>query len=132
MRRRWQAWRGRAVEPLVRESLEAACRSGSTPWPQAEAVGGWWNRQFDPEIDLVGADRSPVAGHIYFTGSIKWHDSPFDIHDLANLMRGVSAVPGVTPGTTGIAIVSRSGLAPALLGQAGLAWGPDDIMSAWQ
>jgi hypothetical protein len=42
----------------------------------AEAVGGWWNRQFDPEIDLVGADRSPVASRICFVGSVKVAGQP--------------------------------------------------------
>jgi alpha-1,2-mannosyltransferase len=40
--------------------------SVSQPRPEAEAVAGWWNRRFDPEVDLVGADRSPVASHVYF------------------------------------------------------------------
>jgi hypothetical protein len=36
----------------------AECRSGALLWPQVDAVGGWWNRRFDPEVDLGGADRS--------------------------------------------------------------------------
>ncbi|MEU4419624.1 DUF234 domain-containing protein [Actinoplanes sp. NPDC024001] len=57
---RWTSWRGRAVEPLIRTSLEQATVTGAVPWPEAQVVGGWWNRQFK-EIDLVGADRGPVA-----------------------------------------------------------------------
>jgi uncharacterized protein len=132
VRRRWSAWRGRAVEPLVRESVLIACRSGSTPWPLAEVVGGWWNRQFDPEIDLVGADRSPVAPQIYFAGSIKWLDSPFDSHDLAVLRRGESAIPGFDVSTAGTLIVSRSGLAPGVADRVDLAWGPEEMVAAWQ
>ena len=131
LRRRWPAWRGRAVEPLVRESLALACAMGSTPWPGAEVVGGWWNRQFDPEVDLVGADRSPVAGAISFAGSIKWLDTTFDGHDLTELTRNLRAIPGADPGATGIAVVSRSGLAPGLSGQVDLLWGPRDIVEAW-
>lgn len=35
--RRWNSWRGRAVEPLVRHALELAGLSGRLPWPPAEA-----------------------------------------------------------------------------------------------
>ncbi len=132
LKRRWSGWRGRAVEPLIRESLERSCAAGSTPWPDTEAVGGWWNRQFDPEIDLVGADRSPVATRLFFVGSVKWLDSPFDAHDLAELVRNASAVPGAVPGTTGLAIVSRSGLAPGIDRMANLRWGADEVVAAWE
>jgi uncharacterized protein len=133
VQRRWPSWRGKAVEPLARQSLEIACASGATPWPDVQEVGGWWNRQFDPEIDLVGADRAPVANRIYFLGSIKWLGTPFDRHDLADLLRGAAEVPGFTLGTSGLAIVSLSGTAPGVRpGQVDLEWGPDDIVSAWQ
>jgi len=133
MLRRWSTWRGKAVEPLVRQSLELAAAAGQTPWPQAEAVGGWWNRKFDPAIDLVGADRAPVAAHIYFTGSVKWLGSPFDHHDLAELLRGSAEVPGFTFGATGIAIASLSGVAPGVdTARVDLRWGPQDVVSAWR
>lgn len=131
LERRWRSWRGKAVEPLIRESLELACAAGMTPWPAAEAVGGWWNRQFDPEVDLVGADRAPVAGHVYFAGSIKWLGTPFDGHDLAELRRGAFTVPGFAP-ATGLAAVSLSGIAPGLADDLQLWWGPDDVVGAWQ
>ncbi|QSB16118.1 hypothetical protein JQS43_07385 [Natronosporangium hydrolyticum] len=57
--RRWSAWRGRAVEPLIRDALELALADGALPSPTAAIVGGWWNRRFAPEVDLVGADRAP-------------------------------------------------------------------------
>jgi len=133
MLRRWSTWRGKAVEPLVRQSLELAAAAGQTPWPQAEAVGGWWNRKFDPAIDLVGADRAPLAAHIYFTGSVKWLGSPFDHHDLAELLRGSAEVPGFTFGATGIAIASLSGVAPGVdTARVDLRWGPQDVVSAWR
>lgn len=131
LERRWSSWRGKAVEPLVRESLALACSAGVTPWPDVAAVGGWWNRQFDPEVDLVGADRGPVARSIYFAGSVKWLGTQFDSHDLAQLYRGVAAIPGHEPGQTGLAVVSLSGLAPELAGAAQLQWGPEDVIGAW-
>ncbi|MET7490093.1 hypothetical protein [Streptomyces sp. NPDC005538] len=33
---------------------------------------GWWNRQNNPEIDLVGADHEPVARQVHFVGPVKW------------------------------------------------------------
>lgn len=38
-------------------------RDSGLDWPEAIAVGGWWNHAFQPEIDLVGADsRGHQAG----------------------------------------------------------------------
>jgi hypothetical protein len=130
--RRWAAWRGRAVEPLVRQSLELAAGVGMLPWNQVETVGGWWNRQFDPEVDLVGADRAPVATQISFVGSVKWLSSPFDRHDWLALTRSAPQVPGFTPGETGLVVVSNSGIAPDVdLASIGLSWGPEQLISAW-
>lgn len=128
---RWSSWRGRAVEPLVRSSLEQATVTGSLPWPQAHVVGGWWNRQFNPEIDLVGADRAPVAAQIYFCGSVKWLASPFDAHDLQQLREGARQVPGFDPDHAGLMIVTRSGVSLAA-DAVDVVWGPDDVVAAWQ
>lgn len=131
VRRRWSSWRGRAVEPLIRESLELAAASGAFAWPDVEAVGGWWNRQFDPELDLVGADRAPVAQRLYFVGSIKWLQTPFDDHDLAQLIRGAAQVPGFADGETGLVVASLSGVASNLRQTPDAVWGPTDVVSAW-
>ncbi|MFI6497442.1 ATP-binding protein [Nonomuraea typhae] len=128
--RRWPAWRGRAVEPLVRQSLELSPR---LPWPEVEAVGGWWNRRFDPEVDLVGADRAPIAGQVRFTGSIKWLNSPFDAHDLAALRRSAVQVPGYDPASTGLVAAALNGLAPGLGPQAvDLVWTPREVIESWR
>ncbi len=133
VRRRWTSWRGRAVEPLVRSALELACADGSLPFPDVHAVGGWWNRQFDPEIDLVGADRGPVARRIDFVGSVKWLATPFDRHDLAALARSAGAVPGHEPGRTASVVVSLSGVVPGLGPEAvDVLWTADDIVAAWR
>jgi len=128
--RRWTTWRGRAVEPLVRESLELALASGDVPWPDAKVVGGWWNRQLAPQVDLVGADRGPVARRIYLVGSIKWLGTPFDNHDFAALSSDANQVPGFTPGVTDVVVVSRSG-STVTSRDVGLVWGPDEVVSAW-
>ncbi|MCE7008856.1 AAA family ATPase [Kibdelosporangium philippinense] len=130
LHRRWTTWRGRAVEPLIREALELAALAGTLPWPDVTAVGAWWNRQFDPEIDLIGADRAPVAQRLFFAGSIKWLGSPFDNHDLAALRQAATHAPGFTHGETGTAVVSLAG---AVSGDgADLMWGPSDVLGSWQ
>jgi hypothetical protein len=131
--RRWTSWRGRAVEPLIRQSLELAAAAGYLPWPDAEAVGGWWNRRFDPEVDLVGADRAPVAGKIFFVGSVKWLSGVFDRRDLHALRRAAVEVPGYTETETGLVVVSLAGTSPDLdLDTDDLAWRPADVVSAWR
>jgi len=130
--RRWTAWRGRAVEPIVRQSLELAALSERLPWPDVEAVGGWWNRQFDPEIDLVGADRAPVADKIFFVGSIKWLASPLDPHHLTAIHRAVTHVPGYDPATTDLVVASLSGLGKDIDERiVDLLWTPQDIIESW-
>lgn len=107
VRRSWTSWRGRAVEPVVREGLERLPpeeRAGTDG-----VVGGWWTRTNDPEIDLVVADRGPVASRVEAVGSIKWLESaPFDDHDLARLVAHRDQLPGADRSTP-LLVVSRSG-----------------------
>ncbi|OIV39382.1 ATPase [Mangrovactinospora gilvigrisea] len=126
--RSWPSWRGRAVEPIIRDALLR--RLPDDTWPATEAIGGWWNRQNNPEIDLIGADRQPVAKRLHFAGSIKWlDDRPFDRHDYDALARDAAKVPGATDDLPLIA-VSRSGTrGPLPLAQV---WSPQDIADAWR
>ncbi|WP_402467448.1 ATP-binding protein [Isoptericola aurantiacus] len=126
--RSWTSWRGRAVEPLVRASLERLLPDNS--WPTAAAVGGWWNRQNNPEVDLVGADREPVARSVEFVGSVKWHDTrPFDRREYDALARAAVAVPGADEGVPLVG-VSRSGFSDGL--PLAATWGPEDLVAAWR
>jgi hypothetical protein len=129
LRQRWASWHERAVEPVIREALSLS--AADLPWPEAIAVGGWWNRAFQPEIDLVGADRAPVAREIYYVGSVKWLDRPFDDHDFAALQRDAIAVPGFDPGRTHLTAVSRAGAANGVSRQLALCWGPQDVVAAF-
>jgi AAA+ ATPase superfamily predicted ATPase len=126
--RAWTSWRGRAVEPLIRESvLRLLPDSG---WAETEAVGGWWNRQNNPEVDLVGADREPVATAVHFVGSVKWLENKhFGRREYDALVRDMHAVPGVTSDTPLVA-VSRNGVTDDL--PLAARWGPDDLVRAWR
>jgi uncharacterized protein len=127
--RRWPSWRGRAVEPTIREALSLA--AADLPWPEATAVGGWWNRAFDPEIDLVGADRGPVARKLWYVGSVKWLDHPFGRRDLAALQHGAPQVPGFDPHETALISVSRTGFTDSAATDLALCWLPEDIVGAF-
>ncbi|MDR0592954.1 MAG: hypothetical protein LBG60_06805 [Bifidobacteriaceae bacterium] len=126
--RQWPAWRGRAVEPLVRASLSRLLPNAE--WPGVGAVGSWWNRRNNPEIDLVGADKQPVAGSVAMVGSIKWREEGlFDARDFAALARGAVEVPGAATATPLVA-VTRAGV------EAGLplarTWTPAELVAAWR
>jgi uncharacterized protein len=127
--RRWASWRGRAVEPIIREALSLA--AADLAWPEATAVGGWWNRAFDPEIDLIGADRTPVARKLWYAGSVKWLDHPFGGRDLAALQRGAPQVPGFDPAGTALISVSRAGFTDSAAMNLALRWLPGDIIDAF-
>lgn len=126
--RAWPGWRGRAVEPIVRESLLRLLPEAG--WPRTGAIGGWWNRQGNPEIDLVAADRYPRPGQVHFAGSIKWYENkPFSAHDYDVLADAVPVIPGATADTPLVA-VSRSGFADNI--PLAAQWGPEDLLRAWQ
>src|SRR5512135_1456001 len=59
--RSWVTYRGRAVEPLVREALTRLAASDPA-LGGAEVVGGWWPRGNDPEVDRLLSDRALVPG----------------------------------------------------------------------
>ncbi|WP_020390757.1 ATP-binding protein [Kribbella catacumbae] len=125
IRRNWTSWRGRAIEPVIREAL---WRSADDRLPvDTNVIGGYWTRTNDPEIDLVGADRSPVARKITMVGSINWlENKPFDARDLARLVSHRSQLPG-TAETTPLVAVTRTGSTA----QGILALTPADLLAAW-
>jgi AAA+ ATPase superfamily predicted ATPase len=127
--RRWASWRGRAVEPVIRDALSLA--AADLPWPEAAAVGSWWNRAFDPEIDLIGADRAPVATKLWYAGSVKWLDHPFGSRDLAALQHGAPQVPGFDAEETALIGVSCAGFADAAATNLALRWLPADVVGAF-
>ena len=120
----WPAWRGRAIEPVIREALSRLLPLDGL---DGAAVGGYWTRTNVPEVDLIGADRAPVARNVTFAGSIKWLENrPFDSTDLAALAAATSLVPGADERTPLLA-VSRSGCSahPAAT------LGPDELLAGW-
>ncbi|MGY4100573.1 ATP-binding protein [Nocardia sp. R16R-3T] len=123
--RRWTSWRGRAIEPVVRESLARLLPAHGIP--ACPAIGGYWTRSNDVEIDIVGADREPVANELAFLGSIKWlENSPFDNHDLTALQHHRHRV---TDKPIPLVAITRSGVTTEHLDAV---FTPVDLLEAWQ
>ena len=125
LQRGWTSWRGRAVEPLVREALARLLPDGALP--AAGVVGGYWTRTNDVEVDIVGADRGPVAQQLLFLGSIKWLDrSAFDAHDLTALHRNRALL---TDEPLPLVAVARAGVSCRGLDAV---YTSDDLIGAWR
>lgn len=122
----WETFRGRAIEPLVRRSLERLL-----PHPtlgDAAFVGAFWTKDNRVEVDMVGGRHLDRAGSVDFVGSIKWRDrAGFDRNDLANLHAARSRLPGAGPDTRLVG-VSRTGFTTAGLD---LTLGPEDLLASW-
>ncbi len=117
-------YRGRAVEPLVREAL-ARLAADDPALGGAESVGGWWPRSNNPEVDLVGAVRGPQT-RVTFIGSVKWRErAAFDERDLASLAAARTQVPGAERAP--LIAVARSGCSA----RPGAFYSPSELMRAW-
>lgn len=127
--RDWSAYRGRAVEPLVREALERLLAGAplSERLGGARYVGAWWRRDHAVEVDLVGAD-APEPARLGFIGSVKWREAePFAAGELRELAGNRAHVPGAAEAK--LVAVSRTGFGSDVAADATL--GPDDLLAAW-
>lgn len=118
---------GRAIEPVIHESLRRLLPIQGLP--EAAVPGGYWTRSNKPEVDVVAADREPVAKRIAFTGTIKWLDNAeLEQSDLGRLIADTSRIPGADDATPTLAI-SRNGV--CAIGAAAVL-GPDELLAAWK
>ncbi|MDR0959195.1 MAG: ATP-binding protein [Propionibacteriaceae bacterium] len=116
----WSAWRGKAIEPVIRESLWTQI---GRLLPITGTIGSYWTRTNSVEIDIVAADKGPVGKHLDFVGSIKWLEQrPFGTKDFTRLVTHRSQLPGATDETPLVA-VSRAGVDVDGV----IAIGPDDL-----
>jgi uncharacterized protein len=123
----WPDFQGRAIEPMIRASVERLVLDdpdlGGTG-----VIGGYWTRSTTVEVGLVGVDRWPNARKVTLTGSVKWREqSPFGRRDLADLIEQRAHVPGGADAA--LVGVSRSGFAVDGLDRA---YAPADLVAAWR
>lgn len=109
--RDWTTYRGVAVEPLVRDSLERLLLEPA----YAEALGGarvvgsYWTRNNAVQVDLAGG-ADPDPSEIAFIGSIKWREhATFNRDDARHLAAQRVEVPGASAAK--LVGVSRRGFA---------------------
>ena len=126
-RRSWASWRGKAIEPIVREAvLRLAGSDSAGALAGIVSVNAWWERTGTHEFDLVGAghDRLPLA-----VGSVKWRDaSPFGERDLAKLASARSVVPHAERAS--LVAVSPQGVAPGV--RVDMVLDAADLLAAWR
>lgn len=128
----WSVYRGKAIEPVVRRGLRRLLPLEGLG--DAAAVGSYWTRSQNLEVDLVGADDPRPPTRVRFLGSVKWRDQePFGAQDLTPLLLARERVPGAS-GATSLVGVSSAGFHPdrfdTNLLDARL--GPDELVAAWR
>ncbi len=123
----YPTWRGRAIEPVVRDALERLLPDER--WPEVRAVGGWWPRSNVPEIDLVGANARP-ADQYAFVGTIKWRpDRKVTRAELTELAKDATKIPGLGSSTPLVAVCPAGAVADDRLAHV---WTADHLLQAWQ
>lgn len=131
IRDEWTRWRGRAIEPVIRESIaRMAHQDLQVPPDAAVAAGGFWNRTNTVEVDVVLADKAPVAKHLFAVGSVKWTTKPFGVKELGDLIAHRNQVPGATD-ETGLVVVSRNGVDDRIWASGAVVLGPDELIVPW-
>jgi AAA+ ATPase superfamily predicted ATPase len=128
VRRDWDAYRGRAIEPIVRDSLEQLLPDDR--FGDARYAGGYWTRDNRVEVDLVGGRTASTPSAIDFVGSIKWRDdAPFDRTDAAALATARGAVPGADAATRLVGVSRRAFRGAEALD---VKLSARDLLSAWR
>ena len=126
IRSRWADYRGRAIEPVIRESVEMLLPD--LRFDDALHVGGYWNRT-DQEVDLVLSREPTSPTAIVAAGSIKWRErKPFSRGDRDDLARAVALIPGASKRTQLVG-VSATGFASTGLD---VELDPEDLINAWE
>lgn len=121
--RGWESWRGKAVEPVVREAV-LRLAPDLAPLAGVDAVGGWWNRDNSTEVDLVAAQR----GRVRAVGSVKWRPTrPFRADDAAELRRVRQVIPGTDEAVT-VAVCPAGAARDAGVD---VVLRADDLLAAW-
>ncbi len=101
---------GLAVEPIVRSALERMSAAGDERLGGGRIVGGFWTKDNQVEIDLVGADREEPGDKLQlsFVGTIKWRSAKaLDGSDIARLEAATLRLAGANRDTPVVAVSRR-------------------------
>lgn len=128
-RESWASFRGRAIEPVVRDSVERLLPDVER-FGDARYAGGYWNRTGSVGVDLVGGEGWPVAKRVGFVGSVKWRAKrPFGRADALELASRRDEVPGAGEKTLLVGVSSRGFDADVPLD---VRLSPQDLVGAWR
>lgn len=128
-RESWPSFRGRAIEPIVRDSVERLLPDAGR-FGTARYAGSYWNRTGAIEVDLVGGEGWPVAKRVAFVGSIKWRNARrFSRADALELATRRGEVPGAGEKTLLVGVSSR-GFDTDVPVDVRLS--PEDLIGAWR
>jgi AAA+ ATPase superfamily predicted ATPase len=120
--RDWSSWRGRSVEPLVREALTRLAVADER-MSGVERVAPWWTRDGSVEVDVVAATESATA----VLGTIKWRArGGVTAREMADLRRAQHRVPRSE--NARLAAISPHGDRPD---GADLVFDADTLLNAW-
>ncbi|WIY83092.1 ATP-binding protein [Propionimicrobium sp. PCR01-08-3] len=117
--RDWPSWRGRSIEPVVREAL-LRLAAHDDRLAAVEQVSAWWTRDGQKEFDVVATSPD----HTVLLGTIKWRpDGRVSRREIAALAEARKLVPrstdarlaAVTPESTNAVDVDLSFNAADLL-----------------
>jgi hypothetical protein len=122
----WNTWRGKAIEPIIRDGVLRLAPHLEPPFDSIESVDGWWDRRGEYEYDIVGSARGSIPVAI---GSIEWRErATFGANDLARLAKGREVIPKA--GAARLVAVTPRGAASGV--GADLVLDAADVLSAWQ
>ncbi len=121
--RDWSSWRGRSIEPVVREAVERLARI-EPMLGVVERVLPWWTRDGSTEVDIVASSASATE----FVGTIKWRErGGLSSGEVRELRRHAEQVPRAA-GSRLLAVcpdgTPTNGVDVTL--------GADDLLRAWQ
>ena len=114
----WKSWRGRSVEPLVRQALLLASVGTSV-----REVLPWWSRDGQSEFDAVAMN----ANETEWLGTVKWRDQGgVTARDMSELARARALVPRSS--NAKLVAICRQGERPD-----GADWlvTAEDLVAAW-
>jgi len=121
--RDWTSWRGRAVEPLARQSL-LRLAGAREDLREIRQVSPWWSRDGQTEVDAVAMD----AARSVLVGTIKWRaNQGVTARDMTQLAQALARVPRADGAR--LAAICRQGRRPA---GADLVFTAEDLVGAWR